>query len=98
MHRNGLLKGLKFNGRHTTVIEAAMPFVKMLRDMPSVEKIALGVITPARSGGRGGTQRIKATPLLGAVRVVFRGGNSVQQFYVFGTDLQEIARVAENYK
>jgi hypothetical protein len=25
MHRNGLLKGAKFNGRHTTVLESAMP-------------------------------------------------------------------------
>ena len=98
MHRNGLLKGPKFNGRHTTVIESAMPFVKMLRDTPSVEKIALGVITPANSGGRGGKLRIKATVLLGAVRVVFRGGNSIQQFYVFGTDLHEIARIVESYK
>ena len=98
MHRNGLLKGQKFNGRHTTVIEAAMPFVEMLRDAPNVEKIALGIIKPANSGGRGGKTRIKATALLGAVRIIFRGGNSIQQFYVFGTDLQEIVRLVENYK
>jgi len=52
MHRNGLLKGQKFNGRHTTVIEAAMPFVEMLRDAPNVEKIALGIIKPQAVSGQ----------------------------------------------
>ena len=99
MHRNGLLKGSKFNGRHTTVIESAMPFVKMLKEAPCVTKISLGVILPATSGGRkGGDLKIKALLLTGAVRIKFRGGNSVQEFFVFGTDLQEIARLAESYK
>ena len=44
MAKQGLLRGPKFNMRHTTIIEAALPFVQMLKASPAVKKISLGVI------------------------------------------------------
>ena len=49
-HTRGLLKGPKFNGRHSTVIPDAIPAVEAARDCPWVTKIALGVITPLKNG------------------------------------------------
>src|SRR3712207_9047145 len=54
----GLLRGPKFNGRHTTLIDAAVPVVMQLRDDPRVTKIIIGVI----KSRRGNTDR-KSTRL-----------------------------------
>ncbi len=93
MAKQGLLRGPKFNMRHTTIIEAALPFVQMLKASPAVKKISLGIIKPVSSGQarKGGSRQIKTLILPTAVRFSFRGGSSVQQFHVFGPDLREIA-------
>jgi hypothetical protein len=46
----GLLKGSKFNGKHTTVIEAAIGVVKAANESPYVSKIVIGIITPTKTG------------------------------------------------
>jgi len=99
MAKQGLLRGPKFNMRHTTIIEAALPFVEMLKASPAVKKISLGVIKPASSGQsrRGGSYQIKALMLPTAVRFSFRGGSSVQQFHVFGPDLREISKLGTDW-
>ena len=91
--KHGLLRGPKFNMRHTTIIESALPFVQMLKASPAVTKISIGVIKPVSSGQsrNGGSHHIKALVLSTAVRFSFRGGSSVQQFHVFGPDLHSIA-------
>ncbi len=97
--KHGLLRGRKFNMRHTTIIEPALPFVQMLKASPAVTKISLGVIKPVSSGQsrKGGSFQIKALVLPTAVRFSFRGGSSVQQFYVFGADLELIASLGINW-
>ena len=58
MAKQGLLRGPKFNMRHTTIIEAALPFVQILKASPAVKKISLGVIKQVSSGqSRKGRQR-----------------------------------------
>ncbi len=91
--KHGLLRGPKFNMRHTTIIESALPFVQMLKASPAVKKISLGVIKPVTGGHsrKGGSNQVKALVLSTAVRFSFRGGSSVQQFHVFGPDLKVIA-------
>lgn len=91
--KHGLLRGPKFNMRHTTIIESALPFVKMLKESPAVKKISLGVIKPVTGGPsrKGGSHQVKALVLPTAVRFSFRGGSSVQEFHVFGPDLEVIA-------
>jgi hypothetical protein len=49
-HIKGLLRGPKFNGRHSTVIPSAIPAVEAARDSEHITKIALGVITPVKTG------------------------------------------------
>lgn len=94
--KHGLLRGPKFNMRHTTIIESALPFVKVLKDSPAVKKISLGIIRPVASGPprNGGLPQVKALVLPAAVRFSFRGGRSVQEFHVFGPDLDAIAHLA----
>lgn len=99
MAKHGLLRGPKFNMRHTTIIESAFPFVQMLKASPAVKKISLGVIKPV-SGGlarNGGPYQLKALVLPTAVRFSFRGGRSVQQFHVFGPDLNAIASLGTDW-
>ena len=100
MAKRGLLGGPKFNMRHSTIIEAALPFVEMLKASPAVKKISLGIIKPVSSGQsrKGGSYQIKALILPTAVRFSFRGGSSVQQFHVFGTDLREIASLGSHWE
>ena len=97
--KHGLLRGPKFNMRHTTIIEPALPFVQMLKASPAVTKISLGVIKPVSSGQfrKGGSPQIKALILPTAVRFTFRGGRSVQQFHVFGPDLNAIASLGTEW-
>ena len=99
MAKQGLLRGPKFNMRHTTIIEAALPFVQMLKASPAVKKISLGVIKPVSGGPArsGGSHQIKALVLTTAVRFSFRGGRSVQQFHVFGPDLEVIASLGAEW-
>ena len=97
--KHGLLRGPKFNMRHTTIIEAALPFVEMLKASSAVTKISLGVIKPVHSGPsrKGGSHHVKALVLPTAVRFSFRGGSSVQQFHVFGPDLNAIANLGTEW-
>ena len=76
-----MLKGSKFNGRHSTVIPSAIPAVEAARDCADVTKIALGVITPIRPG----PEHLKFTPATGCLKMQVRGTNAVQTFWVYTT-------------
>ncbi len=80
-HARGLLKGPKFNGRHSTVIDSAIPALEAARDSTLVTKIALGVITPIRVGA----EHLKFTPASGCLKMQVRGTNAVQTFWVYTT-------------
>ena len=80
-HEKGLLKGAKFNGRHSTVIPSAIPAVEAARDCPHVTKIALGVITRLRSG----QEHLKFSPVSGGLKMQVRGANAVQIFWLYTT-------------
>jgi hypothetical protein len=85
-HARGLLKGSKFNGRHSTVIPSAVPAVEAARDCEHVTKIALGVITPIRPG----SEHLKFTPASGCLKMQIRGTNAVQTFWVYTTRPDEV--------
>ena len=85
-HARGLLKGSKFNGRHSTVIESAVPAIEAARDCDHVTKIALGVIAPIRVG----TEHLKFTPASGCLKMQVRGTNAVQTFWVYTTRPDEV--------
>jgi hypothetical protein len=91
-HIRGLLKGSKFNGRHSTVIPSAIPAVEAARDCPLVSKIALGVITPVRAA----EEHLKFMPVSGGLKMQVRGTHAVQVFWLYTTRpddaIEEITR------
>jgi hypothetical protein len=88
-HLKGLLKGSKFNGRHSTVIPSAVPAVEAARDCPHVTKIALGVITPIRAG----QEHLKLSHATGGLKMQVRGTHAVQVFWLYTTEPE--AAIAE---
>lgn len=78
----GLLRGPKFNGRHTTLIDAAIPVVEQLRDDERVTKIIIGMITSRR----GKTTTIKAVPVSAGLRLTIAAPRNVQELYVYTTE------------
>ena len=91
-HARGLLKGPKFNGRHSTVIPSAIPAVEAARDCPHVTKIALGVITPIRAG----EEHLKFMPVSGGLKMQVRGTAAVQIFWLYTTKPDEVIAEISN--
>ena len=90
-HLKGLLRGPKFNGKHSTVIDTAIPMVQAARDSSYITKIALGVITPLRAG----RPHLKFTPMSGGLKMQVRGANAVQIFWLYTTQPDEVIREME---
>ena len=82
----GLLKGPKFNGRHTTLIAAAVPVVSLLKDDPRVTKIVIGVIKTRR----GNTTTIKAMPIPAGLRITVAAPRNVQELFAYTSDPEGI--------
>jgi hypothetical protein len=87
----GLLKGPKFNGRHTTLIAAAIPVVELLRDDSRVTKIVIGVITSRR----GKTTNIKAVPIDAGLRITIAAPRNVQELYAYTGDADGVRAALE---
>jgi hypothetical protein len=85
-HERGLLKGEKFNGRHSTVIPSAVPAVEAARDCLHVTKIALGIITPIRAA----QEHLKFTPMSGGLKMQVRGTHAVQIFWLYTTRPEDV--------
>jgi hypothetical protein len=85
-HIKGLLKGSKFNGRHSTLIPSAITAVEAARDCPLVSKIALGVITPLRAG----KPHLKFNPVSGGLKMQVRGTHAVQILWLYTTSPDEV--------
>ena len=79
MAEKGLLRGSKFNGRHSTVIPSAIPAVEAAKACAQVTKIGLGIITPSKAG----EERLKFTKASGALKMQVRGTNAVQLFWLY---------------
>jgi hypothetical protein len=80
-HIKGLLRGPKFNGKHSTVIPSAIPAVEAARDCEHVTKIALGVITPIKTG----KEHLKFNEVSGGVKMQVRGIHAIQVFWLYTT-------------
>jgi hypothetical protein len=85
-HAKGLLKGAKFNGRHSTVIPSAIPAVEAAKACAHVSKIGLGIITPTKSG----EERLKFTKASGALKMQVRGTHAVQLFWLYTNRPDEV--------
>ena len=85
-HAKGLLKGPKFNGRHSTVIPSAVPAVEAAKACARVSKIALGLITPTKVS----EERLKFTKASGALKMQVRGTHAVQIFWLYTNRPDEV--------
>ena len=96
-HARGLLKGPKFNGRHSTVIPSAIPVVEAARDCVHVSKIALGAITPIHKA----QEHLKFSPVGGGLKMQVRGAHAVQIFWLYTTRpddaIAEISKAWRDY-
>lgn len=89
--QKGLLRGPKFNGKHTTLIAAAERAVVVLRDDPRVTKIIIGMITSRR----GRTTALKAVPINAGLRVTVVSPQNVQELYVYTEDVPGVQTMLE---
>ena len=87
-HIKGLLRGPKFNGRHSTVIPNAISAVEAAKHSDHVTKIALGLITPIRSG----KPHLKFSPVSGGLKMQVRGAHAVQIFWLYTTRPDDVIR------
>ncbi len=87
----GLLRGPKFNGRHTTLIAAAIPVVALLRDDPRVTKIVIGLI----KSRRGNTTALKATPVPAGLRITVAAPRNVQELFAYTSEPQGVQHALE---
>jgi hypothetical protein len=78
-HQRGLLAGPKFNGRHTTIIEAAIPIIKQAKKLDSVTKI---VVSEIKKAGQGPTL-LRFTHVPAGLKLMVRGQQAVQEFYLY---------------
>lgn len=81
-HIKGLLKGEKFNGRHSTVIPDAIIVVEAAKVCQYISKISLGLISPVRPS----QPRLKFTPVSGGLKTQVRGSNAVQIIWLYTTE------------
>ena len=85
-HTRGLLKGSKFNGRHSTVIPSAIPAVEAAKACQHVTKIGLGIVTPTRTS----VEHLKFTKVSGALKMQVRGVHGVQLFWIYTNRPDEV--------
>ncbi len=87
----GLLRGPKFNGKHTTLIAPAFAVVELLRDDDRVSKIVIGIIKPRKGSGFS----LKAVTIEAGLRIMVAGPTSVQQFYAYTSDPEGVKAALE---
>lgn len=71
--------GGKLTRSHTTLIDAAVPYVDMLKACPEVGKISLGLIKSLGTG----KPCLKLHPITGGWKLVIRGNRSLQHVMVY---------------
>lgn len=88
--RKKLLRGSVFTKSHSSLIKEASFLMRKVKKIPYVEKIVIGEIIPLSVSKR----RLKFVTIPAGFRVVTRGVNSQQTFFIYtkNTDLlkQEI--------
>jgi hypothetical protein len=76
----GKFNGGKFNGNHTTVVDAADDLVKGIDRIPEVKKISLGMIQKANGYA---PLRMKVMDERAGAKLTIRAGTFTQEIYVY---------------
>lgn len=89
--RKGILRGPKVSSKHSTTIEAAGPIIMEAKGLPEVTKVALGEVARVK----GGSPRIKFSPIRAGWRITVRGRNIQQTLFVYTKDADATRRSLE---
>lgn len=92
MPKRGLLKGKKINQKHSSVTDAAICVVKAAKEHPNVTKIVIGQIKRIV----GGPRRLIIKKIDAGLSVKVRGGNTLQQLYVYTFEPEQVQKVIED--
>lgn len=84
-----LLAGPKISTSHQTVIPDAKVLVMAAKELSCVKKVVPSVVSSMRPG----KTHIKFIPIQAGVCLQVRGVNSVQIFFIYTTDIADIAIV-----
>lgn len=88
----GSFSGGKFSKAHSTAIEAAEPLLAVAAKLPEVTKISLGFIKVIKGNGTN-LHRFKYTVEPACLKVVVRGGISVQEIRLYCENPTELTRL-----
>ncbi|MCX6744188.1 MAG: DUF2103 domain-containing protein [Candidatus Parcubacteria bacterium] len=79
--------GGKIGGKHTTLIDAAIPLVDQARKLSTVRKITLNIIRYVNSK-QGGPNRVKFRKINGGLQAKVRGNASIQVISIYCSEPQ----------
>lgn len=82
-HNMGKFNGGKFNGNHTTVVDAADDLVEGINKIPEIKKIVLGRIEKAKGYAH---LRMKIADERAGAKLTIRAGTFTQEIYVYFTE------------
>jgi len=87
------LSGKKFSKRHTTVIDAAKKLIKFLANQSLVNKISIGEIKVINNGPK----RLKVLTSPAGIKLMVRGSNSRQYFFIYTTEIEKVKLLINNF-
>lgn len=83
--KKGLLRGPKVCDNHKTIIPASEKVITALKKMPEVKKISPSLMASCGPG----KHRVKCNEITGGLKIMVRGGGSLQIIYVYSDDIQK---------
>jgi hypothetical protein len=87
-HRNGIKAG----GKHTTLIDAAMPVYNFLQKEPLVTSIVAGQI---KTNLKTAPHRVLIKENSGCLSVKVRGTKSIQELKVYSKEIENLKQILE---
>lgn len=87
------LSGKKISKSHSTIIDAAKKLTSFLVTEPLVDKLSIGEIRVIGNGPK----RIKTLLSPAGIKLMIRGRNSVQYFFVYTSKPQEVESLINNF-
>lgn len=82
----------KLTRSHTSATELTAKVLNTICKLESVKKITLGIIKPNLKSV---PQRIKLIPITGGARASIRSSTSVQQIFIYTTNIDELKKLIE---
>lgn len=70
---------------HSTTTEASEEIIKAAQKLKEISKIGIGMIKTTKS--KGGKRAIKFLPITGGVKAIVRGSGTVQELYIYTSDI-----------